>query len=270
MSQSLHHTFDVNVAQKYGIAEAILIHHFQHWISINVRLKRNFYEGRYWSYQTLDEIAANFTYLNKSQVFDLLERLCLGKSRFSKKEELDFEPVLIKGNFNKSKYDRTIWYAFCDFPKWILGNPNIEIGDPQNQDCENPTPIPDTKTICLNKEDTKVSYAQTDSRLRKEDKIAFSFDNKKFENITEKDLEVWKQAYPACNVTQEMLRMQEWCLSNTSKAKTRSKWRKFITNWLSNANDKAIGREAYASNKIDRRQRYADGKVIENPLEGVF
>lgn len=144
--KSLHHSLDVNVACIYGTDEALLIHHFQHWISVNFRMKRNIHEGNCWTYQTLDEIAAHFPYMTKTRVADLLDRLCTGKSRYSKKESIDFDPVLKKGNFNKSRYDRTVWYAFCDYPKWILGKPQMDEVETPNQDWVNPTPIPDNIT----------------------------------------------------------------------------------------------------------------------------
>jgi hypothetical protein len=140
----MHHSFDVGLATKYGIEEAIIIHHFQHWIGINQRLKRNFHDGKTWTYQTLDEIAAHFPYLSRSKVFNIIEKLCLGKDRQSKKKELDFEPILVKGNFNKSTYDRTVWYAFSQEPVVILQNCNMDIGELQNGDCQIATPIPDT------------------------------------------------------------------------------------------------------------------------------
>ena len=142
--KSIHHSFDIDIAQTYGVEEAIIIHHFQHWISLNARMKRNFHDGCYWTYQSLDTIIAHFPYMTKERLVNIIEKLCTGKSRFSKKGEKYFEPVLKKGNFNKSKYDRTVWYAFCDSTKWILCEHKIEIGEPQNQDCKNTTPIPDT------------------------------------------------------------------------------------------------------------------------------
>ena len=165
-----HHSFDTKTARLYGIQEAILIHHMLHWVKYNQRLNRNFIDGRTWTYQTLEEIANHFPYLSKSQVFDTLEKLCLGRNRKSKNKGLDFEPVLLKGDYNKNKYDRTIWYSFVceekwEIPKCILGNPNIDkqrvseenpmnmhIGKSQYGDWEIPIcikdthPIPDTKT----------------------------------------------------------------------------------------------------------------------------
>jgi hypothetical protein len=50
ISPSLHHSFNVHYAEKYGVHEAILIHHFQHWIEHNQRLNKNYHEERTWSY----------------------------------------------------------------------------------------------------------------------------------------------------------------------------------------------------------------------------
>src|SRR5665213_743540 len=116
------HSFNVSYADDYGIECAIVIQHFLHWVGVNKRLKRNLHEKRTWTYQTLDEIAAHFPYWSKSQVFDIIEKLCIGKHRKSKSEKLDFEPVLKRGNFNKHLYDRTIWYSFVNEEKFtILG-----------------------------------------------------------------------------------------------------------------------------------------------------
>jgi len=141
---SLHHSFDIHLAAEYGIEEAIIIHHFEHWIGVNARLDRNFHEGRYWTYQTLDDIAAHFPYWSKDQIVTIIERLCNGKSRFEKTKK--FEPVLIKGNFNKAKYDRTVWYAFVDEKKFSkLCNHKKAIVEPQDRNGGTTTPIPDTK-----------------------------------------------------------------------------------------------------------------------------
>lgn len=156
MTSSTHHSFNVHYAAEYGVHEAILIHHFQHWIEFNQRTKKNYREGRTWSYQTFEEISEWFPYLTADQVRDLLHRLCEGKNRKSKRDELEFEPVLIKGNFNKTKYDKTTWYAFINEKMFTKGeipkNPQGKSPDPEN---EIPAPIPDTKT------DTKKKLASS-------------------------------------------------------------------------------------------------------------
>ena len=56
MNSSLHHSFDVALAEELGdVNLAILIHHFLYWINHNRRLKRNLQEGRTWMYQTVEE-----------------------------------------------------------------------------------------------------------------------------------------------------------------------------------------------------------------------
>lgn len=101
MAISGTHSFSVKLAEKYGVEAALLINHFSHWISHNQRMKRNFHEGRTWTYQTREDIAAYFPYLDANRV----RRLC---------EELVKKKVIVKGNFNKTHFDRTIWYAFTD------------------------------------------------------------------------------------------------------------------------------------------------------------
>lgn len=133
-----HHSFSIHLASKYGIECAILIHHFQHWIEYNQRLKRNFYEGRTWTYQTLKEIAAHYPYLDEYSVCRLLKKLVK-------------EGILIKGNFNKSKFDKTQWYAFKNEEMFTkLQNCNIDIEKVQYPDCGSATPIPDTITHTRN------------------------------------------------------------------------------------------------------------------------
>jgi len=150
----VHHSFDINLATEYGVHSAIIIHHFQHWITFNKRTNRNLHDGRTWSYQTLDDIAAHFPYLSKSQVYELIERLCSGKGRRSKKDGQEFEPILIKGNYNKTAFDKTTWYAFKNEEKFIvLAQAKIDGGSSQNPCEPEPTPIPHTiqhtkTTVC--------------------------------------------------------------------------------------------------------------------------
>ncbi len=152
--KSIHHSFDIDLATIYGINAAIIIHHFQHWIRLNQKLKRNFHEGRTWSYQTLDEIAAHFPYFSKDEVFEIIELLCTGKGRRSKKEK-GFDPVLLKGNFNKVKFDRTTWYSFKNEKMFtVLAQAKMEDGASQNPSRLEPTPIPDTKPDTKNKQNS--------------------------------------------------------------------------------------------------------------------
>ncbi len=261
------HSFDVHLAQKYGIVEAILIHHFSHWIGVNERLKRNFHDGRYWTYQTLDEIAAHFPYITKDEVRNAIERLCLGKTRFSKKER-EFDPVLLRGNFNKTKYDKTHWYSFvipvaCGASTTRSGdleeNPLV-LAPHRESDSTTPIPdtIPDTKTKEIPPPTPQGGSLRTiseKSSKKSPDQISFSFDQKQFIGITEQDIQSWKEAYPGVNVARDLVAMKEWLLSNPSKSK-KTLWRGFINRWLTRSLNDITKKEAYnhgfSTAKIDR------------------
>lgn len=43
----MEHHFDVSLAIKYGMVEAVIINHFQYWIEANRANDRNFHDGRY-------------------------------------------------------------------------------------------------------------------------------------------------------------------------------------------------------------------------------
>lgn len=132
--KSLHHSFDTDLAKKFGLHEAILIHHFQFWIQFNMNRNKHKHEDRTWTYGSYVEIAKHFSYLSAKQVRTTIESLI-------KKN------VIMKSKFNKLSYDNTSWYAFVneenytDCPKRQEGLPKKAGGQDQKG-----KPIPDTKT----------------------------------------------------------------------------------------------------------------------------
>ena len=94
----MEHHFNVQIAEQYGIEEAILIHHFYYWISKNAANNVNFYDGLYWTYNSKRAYAGLFTYMNETKIFRVIKHL----------EECG---LIVKGNYNEDKWDRTNWYA---------------------------------------------------------------------------------------------------------------------------------------------------------------
>lgn len=120
-----------------------------------------------------------------------------------------------------------------------------------------------------NKEDNK-DIAQSAKPLRKSDPF-FSFDSKKFEGISEEELKKWQLLYPSVDISKELLRMEDWCLSNPSKAKSKKLWRKFISGWLARNNEEITNKQAYKSrNSVDRRTKDKDGNPIKHVAEDLF
>ncbi len=102
---NMHH-FNIEIAKDYGIIEAILIQNIKFWIETNIANKINIHENNCWTFNSIVAFQKLFPYLTIKQIRYALTKLV-------KKE------ILIKGNFNKKKYDRTFWYAFKEPKKFI-------------------------------------------------------------------------------------------------------------------------------------------------------
>ena len=163
--KSLHHSFDIDLAQHLRSVEAaIIVHHFQHWIKLNQAKGQNFYDGSYWTYQTLDEIKNVFPYMTKEKIIGSLDLLCKGKTRKMKEKIID--PILKKGCYNQSKYDKTVWYAFIDETVFLQTNIHHPTGHVQSRESTSPTPIPDTKPYSISsKEDIHVDDDDVQSTI---------------------------------------------------------------------------------------------------------
>ena len=84
-------------AEVLGVNESIIVQQIHYWLNINEKAKINFYNGRYWTYNTYENWQkTNFRFFSERTL----------KRIFKKLEEKE---ILIKDNFNKSKYDRTLW-----------------------------------------------------------------------------------------------------------------------------------------------------------------
>lgn len=100
------YTFDEEIAKEYGVNEAIMITNFQFWIRKNKANDKNFYDGHYWTYNSKKAFSELFPFWTEKQIKTILEHLCT-------------QGVLMKGNYNQSPFDRTLWYAFVDESKWL-------------------------------------------------------------------------------------------------------------------------------------------------------
>lgn len=127
------HSFDTEIAKEYGVNAAIILQHLAFWIAKNQANDKHFYDGRYWTYSSTKAFSEVFDYMSVDQI-----RTAIGK--------LKKKGVIITGNYNLIKYDRTTWYAFTDYGKSILEKANFHLGKIPNGFTRNPEPIPDIIT----------------------------------------------------------------------------------------------------------------------------
>lgn len=97
----MYHSFDVELATKYGMVEAILLNHICFWLTKNKANNVHAHEGRYWTYGTMKAFAELYPYLTVNQVRRALENL--------KKKGL-----IIDAEYNTKPFDRTKWYSLSD------------------------------------------------------------------------------------------------------------------------------------------------------------
>ena len=124
------HVFDTDVAQKYGVNAAIILQNIGYWIKQNEANETNFYDGRYWTFNSKRAYGELFPYMSKRQI----------ETAFQKLIE---DGVIVTGNYNKLAYDRTLWYALTQKGKSILHFGEMENSKAGNGKPQNGEPIPD-------------------------------------------------------------------------------------------------------------------------------
>ncbi len=121
MASGIQHGFDTGYAIAYGVNEAIMIKNLQFFITANANRGQNFHEGRFWTYDKLQDFPKHFPYWSIRQVRTTIDSLIK-------------QNVIIKGEFNKNKFLRTQWYAFVDQEKFIkYANPPEKLEEPEKQ-----------------------------------------------------------------------------------------------------------------------------------------
>jgi hypothetical protein len=105
ITDSRSHCFPVAIAMKYSVHMAVWISHLAHWTEKHLAYNENIHDGLCWNYTTIAALGDLIPYMTPNQRRTVIDN--------SIKEGL-----VIKGNYNKTKYDRTVWYALT--PKAYL------------------------------------------------------------------------------------------------------------------------------------------------------
>ena len=100
------HFFFPEVAEAIGVDEAIMLNHLIFWIVVNIKSNQTQHLGRTWTYNSVVDFKPYFPYWSTSQIRRILKSL------------VD-QGIIIEGNFNKLKYDKTKWYALEDEKGWL-------------------------------------------------------------------------------------------------------------------------------------------------------
>lgn len=95
------HQFDIEVARLYGINAAILLNNIAFWVVKNETNEENYHDGYYWTFNSVAAFNSLFPYLTEKQIWTALDKL---KS----------EGLILAGNYNNDRRDRTAWYTLTE------------------------------------------------------------------------------------------------------------------------------------------------------------
>jgi hypothetical protein len=120
--------FSVALAERYGPIESIILSNICWWVETNRKNGKHFYDGRYWTYGSASGFEKIFTYLKPEQIRYTLRNL---------REQ----GALLTGNYNRMKYDRTLWYTVSDEVKALYeGRTAFSGADRKTKDGRPPDP----------------------------------------------------------------------------------------------------------------------------------
>lgn len=97
----MYHSFDEDIAAEYGIPESIILCNIAFWVEKNTINKHNYFEGRYWTYNSFAAFQKLFKYMSESTIKRTIKRL---------KEE----GLILTGNFNEDRFVQTNYYTLTD------------------------------------------------------------------------------------------------------------------------------------------------------------
>lgn len=93
--------FNGELAQKYGVNEAVFLHALAFWVAKNQANGKHLHDGRTWTYNTRAAWVKLFPFWTAKQIRRITDHLVE-------------EKAVLTGNFSEDKADRTLWYALAD------------------------------------------------------------------------------------------------------------------------------------------------------------
>ena len=105
-------SFNVEIAKRYGVDGAVLIHALYWWIRKNAANGRHYYEGRTWTYNSWAAFAKLFPFWSPKQIRRITTNL-------------RNDGALLSMQRNDAGFDRTMWYALSDEILGIYGEDDM-------------------------------------------------------------------------------------------------------------------------------------------------
>jgi len=125
----MNHCFDVALAAKFGVNQAILLENISYWIDKNRANEKHQHDGLTWTYNSVRAFSELFPYMSTRQISSALASLIE-------------QGILVTGNYNANSYDRTKWFAITKVGYSIIQKCKMDFAEMANPFAENGEPIP--------------------------------------------------------------------------------------------------------------------------------
>lgn len=155
----MKHSFEIAIADKYGIEVAVVFDMFCFWINKNEANNYNYHDGKYWTFNSAKGFKKLFPYWSEKKIQRILQKM------------VD-EDLIIKGNYNENPWNQTSWYAFGNMGEKLKNALSIDWSNLSNAFTESVQCTKDKSVQCktvnktftytVNKRNIKESSDDTD------------------------------------------------------------------------------------------------------------
>lgn len=125
----MKHLFEISIAEQYGVNAAIILENLGYWIRRNEANGTNFHDGTFWTFNSRRAYRELFPYMSERQISTAFDKL------------ID-DGLVIVGDYNEDRRDRTLWYALTEKGKSILHFDEMQSAKTSNANSRNVTPLP--------------------------------------------------------------------------------------------------------------------------------
>ena len=100
MSDSKLYSFYDTDADQYGVTAALVLNRIRWLCAKNKTDGRNLRKGQHWTFDSVKDIASQYTFLTRSMVREALDLLIK-------------HGAILVGNYNRNAFDRTRWFTLA-------------------------------------------------------------------------------------------------------------------------------------------------------------
>lgn len=120
------HILDIGVAQLVGANAALILENIAYWCEHNAANNSNLHDGHYWTYNSTKAFGELFPYMTINVIRASLKKL-------------KDNGLILTGNYNKSAYDRTMWYTLTEKAETML-DVNVHSDEPNQEEVTDEAP----------------------------------------------------------------------------------------------------------------------------------